>query len=217
MGVVLLLGRRPVSITRLRDSPCPQSFVVHFKSLFRTTTAVVSIIRVQLVAMQRLFAESGIAVLPGTTEDLSGRAELEPLEFLDVGECRGEVTQDQRDLFANRNNVGSDELVIYIVPILVGPAGNPLGCATHPPGRPGAAVELVTGTDWLVSHEVGHVLGLDHVCKFQEADGQLPAVPCGVGHSDSLMFPNTGWTNLPPNLSSGESVTMRNSGLTRSC
>jgi hypothetical protein len=148
MGVVMLLGRRPASITRLRSSPCPRSIVVHFKSLLPITNALDQFIRTQFIAMQRLFAESRIAVLPGTTEDLSNNMALQPLLNLNVGQCkRDQTTQNQDALFANRNNVrsvpgahgavGYSELVVYIVQNLIGVA-NPIGCASHPRGRPGA-------------------------------------------------------------------------------
>jgi Met-zincin len=208
MGIVALCGRRPVSITRLRNSPCPESVIVHFKSLVPITNAINQFIDTQFVAMQRLFAEGDVAVLRGTTEDLSGNMALQPLQSLDVGQCRlGQPTQEQRDLFANRNDVGNNELVIYIVTNLIGGAGNFLGCATHPDGQPGAAV-VQANARWLVAHEVGHVLGLRHVCE---------GTSCVPGNSDSLMFPNVGWTNVPPDLSDGENSTMRNSGLTVQC
>jgi hypothetical protein len=119
--------------------------------------------------MQRLFAEGGIAVLPGTTEDLSGNPALQPLQNLDIGLCAGEPTLDQNTLFANRNNVGNDELVVYIVAQLIGstPSGTPanfVGCATHPTRQPGAVV-VQSPARWLVAHEVGHVLRLAHVCE----------------------------------------------------
>ena len=88
MGIVVLCGRRPVSITRLRNSPCPQSVIVHFKSLLAVNDAINQFIATQLAAMQRLFAEGDIAVLPGSaTEDLSGNATLVALQPIDVGTC----------------------------------------------------------------------------------------------------------------------------------
>ncbi|GAA6616454.1 hypothetical protein [Scytonema sp. NUACC26] len=204
MGIVVLCGRRPVSITRLRNSLCPESVIVHFKSLVPINNNVNQFIDTQFVAMQRLFAESDVAVLRGTTEDLSSEPALQILQNLDVGQCLlGQPTQEQNDLFANRNNVGTNDLIIYIVANLVdasGGAGNFLGCATHPDGQPGAAV-VQANARWLVAHEVGHVLELRHV----------------EGNSDSLMFLNVGWTNVPPDLSNGENATMRNSGLTLPC
>jgi hypothetical protein len=169
--------------------------------------------------MQRLFAEGDVAILRGTTEDLSGNPALLPLQNLNVGQCvLGRPTPNQNALFANRNNVGNDELVVYIVASLIGGTGNFLGCATHPLGQPGAAV-VQSNASWLVAHEVGHVLGLTHVCEFPTAANPNPAVACvtGSGQSASLMFPNVGWTSVPPDLSNDENVTMGNSNLTRSC
>src|SRR5215213_6559096 len=68
MGIVMLCGRRPASITILRRIRCPQSFVVHFKSLISMTNNVSDFMNTQFIAMQRLFAEEDIAVMRGTTE-----------------------------------------------------------------------------------------------------------------------------------------------------
>jgi hypothetical protein len=225
MGIVALCGSRPASITRLRDSPCPQSVFVHFKSLLAINNNINQFMNTQFIAMQRLFAEGDVAVFRGTTEDLSGNPALQPLLNLNVGRCLlGQPTQDQNTLFANRNNVGNNELVVYIVQTLngVNAAGmptNPVGCATHPNGQPGAAV-VQSNASWLVAHEVGHVLGLGgHVCEFPTAANPNPAVACvaGSGQSDSLMFPRVSWTNVPPDLTAAENSTMRNSNLTRPC
>ncbi len=196
---------------------------MHFKSLIPISPSVNQFIGVQLAAMQMLFAESNVAVLPGTTEDLSGNPTLQPLQNLNVGQCRrDQPTAAHNALFANRNGVANTDLVVYIVATLIGvdSSGNPvtnlLGCATHPAGQPGVAVilpSLINSAPWLVAHEVGHVLGLNHVCE----TNQPPAVPCAAGHSDSLMFPTVAWTNVPPNLSAGESSAMVTSNLTRPC
>jgi hypothetical protein len=205
MGIGVLCGRRPVSITRLRNSPCPESVVIHFKSLLAINNNINQFIDTQFTAMQRLFAEGDVAVFRGTTEDLSGNPALQPLQNLNVGPCLlGQPTQDHNTLFANRNNVGNNELVVYIVSTLMGGAGNFLGCATHPNGQPGAAV-VQSNARWLVAHEVGHVLGLRHV------DIATPT------NRDFLMWRDVGWTNLPPDLAASEYTTMISSGLTRPC
>ena len=200
--------------------PCRESVVVHFKSLLPITNAINQFIDTQFLAMHDLFALGEIAVRRGTTEDLSGNAALQPLRDLDVGRCvLGQPTQEQNTLFANRNNVGNNELVVYIVSTLVDTngMGNFLGCATHPNGRPGAAV-VQSGARWLVAHEVGHVLSLRHVCEFSNATPP-PANSCNVlsNLSDRLMWPNVGWTNVPPDLAASEYATMLNSGLTTPC
>jgi hypothetical protein len=138
---------------------------------------------------------------------LSGNANLANLVDLDVGGCfLGQPTAEHNALFANRNNAAADDLVIYVVRSLVNGANptNFLGCATHPNNQPGAAM-VQANANWLLAHEVGHVLDLRHV-------GLTPA-----SNSDFLMFPNVGWTNTPPDLSAAESSTMRQSGLIFSC
>jgi Hemopexin len=177
--------------------------LVHFKSLLPITATLRSYMDTQFTEMQRLLAPLRIDVRRGTTEDLSGDDELDPLLALDVGRCLlGQPTDEHDELFANRNNAGRSDLVIYVVDTLVGGSGNLLGCATHPDGQPGAAIVDNSSARWLTAHEVGHVLGLRHVSG--------PSAS-----SDDLMWPNVGWTNLPPDVSSGEASTMRSSNLTR--
>ena len=177
--------------------------VVHFKSLLPIDATIRSYVDTQFVEMQRLFAPLRIDVRRGTTEDLSGDDDLDPLLALDVGPCLlGQPTDEHEDLFANRNNAAGNDLVVYVVDTLVGGSGNLLGCATHPDGQPGAAIVDNVSARWLTTHEVGHVLGLRHV-----------AGP--VASTDDLMWRTVAWTNVPPNVSSGEASTMRGSNLTR--
>jgi hypothetical protein len=181
--------------------PGRERVTIHFKSLPQLTQARLDYLADQYAAMEELFAQGGnIAVLRGTTEDLSGDPALTPLQNLNVGACTmGTTTADQNTLFQNRNNVAANELVVYFVASLIGGAGNFVGCAAHPAGRPGCAI-VQTGARWLTAHEVGHVLNLGHVTN-----------------ADRLMNPNTGWTNVPPDLIQSEFQTMLNSGFTLAC
>jgi hypothetical protein len=212
----LTLARNQLTQARARRAAECKRVIVHFKSLLPINNDAINLfINTQFIAMQRLFAKGGLAILRGTTEDLSGNPALQLLQNLDVGQCRGTPTAEQTTLFANRNNVGNNELVVYIVANLIdasGTAGNFLGCATHPTGQPGAAV-VQNPAGWLVAHEVGHVLRLRHVCEVVSPGTPPPPVPCAAGHSDSLMFPNVGWTNVPPDLAASEYTTMINSSL----
>ena len=152
---------------------------LHFKSLLPISATINNFIDAQFLAMQELFTTVGITVSRQTTEDLSADPNLQPLQNLNVGNCfLGQPTQDHNDLFANRNNVGDNELVVYIVSTLIGGNGTLLGCATHPDGQPGAAV-VQSSARWLVAHEIGHVLGLLHVCEFSTANPP-PANSCNV-------------------------------------
>jgi len=85
--------------------------------------------------------------------------------------------------------------VVYFVRSTVPPFN---GCAAFPAGRPGAVVAQVA-TVWTLGHEVGHVLGLNH-----------------VNDNNRLMTGNgtSNITNLPPDLISTEVITMRASNLT---
>ena len=191
---------------------------IHFKSLLPITSAISQFMNIQFTELQKLYATVHIDARRGTTEDLSGDPNLSSLVALDVGPCLlGQPTQEHRDLFSHRNGAGGNDLVVYVVQTLVSSNNsNLLGCATHPSGQPGAAV-VQASARWLTAHEVGHVLDLRHVCQFPSPQNPSPNVPCvaGSGQSDSLMFPNVGWTNPPPDIASAEATTMLASGLSR--
>src|SRR5205807_1725873 len=120
---------------------------------------------------------------------------------LNVGACvLGATTNDQNTLFQNRNNAGANDIVVYLASTLIGGAGNFVGCASFPSGRPGCAIVQVNAARWLTAHEVGHVLGLSH-----------------VSNTDRLMNPTIGWTNLPPDLVQSEFQTMLDSSLSVPC
>jgi hypothetical protein len=69
-------------------------------------------------------------------------------------------TDDQIDLFNLRGEAEPDDLVIYFVRTLV-PAQ--AGCPAHPPDRPGAIVCASLANEWTLAHQIGHLMGLDHV------------------------------------------------------
>ena len=180
--------------------------MIHWKSLLPITSSLRDYIDQQTDEMRRLFAGRGIDVRVGSTEDLSGDSTLNSLLVLDVGACLlGSTTQEQQDLFENRNGVGDNELVVYVVDSLQGGTGNFVGCASSPSGRPGRVVADNINGRWLTAHEVGHVLGLRHVSTTPTTN------------SDFLMWPNIAWTNVPPDVTAVEAQTMRSSSLTRPC
>lgn len=161
---------------------------VHVKVLTNPNTSINDM----LASMQDVYAFAGIRVDRLSTENLN----LPTLNDIDVGECMmGSATAEQVSLFANRNFVGANEMVIYFVRSTV-PGNN--GCASFPSGRPGAVVAS-GASRWTLGHEVGHILGLSH-----------------VSNNDRLMTGNGTFniTNPPPDFIGGEVTTMTNSNLT---
>jgi hypothetical protein len=146
--------------------------------------------------MRLVYASVGIGVTLASTENLNL-----PATFLDVdvGGCTlGTTTAEQDQLFANRNNAGPNDVVVYFVRSTVPPFN---GCATHPAGRPGAVVASIA-SPWTLAHEVGHVLGLRHV-----SDNNRLMTGGGTANI----------TNPPPDLVPSEASTMQTSPLTFPC
>lgn len=160
----------------------PSIVRVHFKVLFEPTTFT----RAQMLdAMRIVYASVGMGVVLASTETLN----LPLLETVDVGECAGDITTEQEQLFANRNNVAANEVVAYFVRATNPPFN---GCASSPSGRPSVVV-VSTASRWTLGHEIGHVLGLGH-----------------VNNNDRLMTQNGTFniTNSPPDLVPAEQSKM---------
>jgi hypothetical protein len=103
-----------------------QTLRLHVKIL---TIPTISVDRM-IVAMQQAYESVGIRVRRVSTETLS----LPALNDVDVGACtRGMVTQEQTQLFVNRNNAWGSDVVVYFVRSTV-PSYD--GCAAHDERRP---------------------------------------------------------------------------------
>ena len=165
---------------------------VHVKIL---TTPNISIEQM-FTSMQWVYEAIGIRVQRVSTQNLS----LPALDDVDVGACDGTVTAEQTQLFGNRSNAPTTDLVIYFVRSTVPPYN---GCASFPGGQPGAVVAQGAST-WTLAHEIGHVLELPHVDT--PAARLLDRLMTGGGTGNI--------TNPPPDLTVPETNTMKASRLT---
>jgi hypothetical protein len=149
-------------------------------------------------AIREVYATANIRVDVASRE----RLDLPLLTDVDIGECRmGSTTSEQNELFNNRNNVGADDIVAYFVRSTVDVAN---GCAAHPVGKPGCVVTRYASL-WTLAHEIGHVLGLDHVDSTGSCLFDRLMTGCGT----------LGITNPPPDLIDSEKRRMEDSTLTR--
>jgi hypothetical protein len=168
---------------------CRENVRLHVKCLTAPTRFSIP---AMISNMRLVFATAQVGVKYVSFENLY----LPALNDLDVGSCvMGSTTTEQNQLFANRNNAGTKDVVVYFVRSTV-PAYN--GCAAFPTGKPGAVVASGASA-WTFAHEVGHVLGLRH-----------------VNDNNRLMTGNgtDNITNAPPDLVASESTTMLASGYT---
>ncbi|MGR9108001.1 MAG: peptidoglycan-binding protein [Gammaproteobacteria bacterium] len=185
-------------------SPFKERIRLHLKILVPPTRFSIA---TMLNSMQQVYGPIGFLVEVASRENLK----LPDLEELDLF-CPGSVTQiccpfptatnnlnpEHVALFQHRKHVGVNEVAVYFVRTTV-PGLN--GCAAHPPGRPGVVV-TASASRWTLGHEVGHVLGLQH-----------------VNNSDRLMTGGgtNNITNPPPDLVAPEIQKMTQSMLTIPC
>ena len=178
----------------------PQTFTVncHLKILTQPTIDLEDMI----AEMQVIFDTADVRMPIGSRQNLTG-SDFTDLLDLNVGQCAGNTTTEQNDLFDERDDAGKDDLVIYFVRSTV-PAFN--GCGSHPDDQPGCVVAQGASL-WTLAHEVGHVLDLPHISGEQDQNGN-----CVTPNFTRLMTGcSTNNITSTPTLSSGEIDTVQGS------
>jgi hypothetical protein len=179
--------------------------------LIKVVTVPTVAIATMLANMRNVYATAGIRVSEGPRENLTiipaagGPAQT----AFTVGPCvLGQaLTPNQALLFANRNNAGPDDIVLYLVTTVTSTVGLLNGCATST-GLPGAIIAQ-GASQWTMAHEVGHVLGLAHIAG--ENTGCPAATPscCSTPDFTRLMTGcGTGNITGTPTLVPAEATTM---------
>jgi hypothetical protein len=190
----------------------------HIRVLLKTITAPTGNVNTMMANMRAVYGTVGIKVAEGPRENITviPAPMAPPQTMFNVGPCTsGTVTADQTRLFANRNNAGANDIVVYFVTQVTSTMGILNGCATHPPGQPGAAVAQIA-SPWTLAHEVGHVLDLEHIPG--ENTSCPPGNPrcCSTPDFTRLMTGcGTGSIAGTPAITTAEASTMRNSGFIR--
>jgi hypothetical protein len=150
--------------------------------------------------MRDIYIDAGVNVVLRSTETLNvASPALAALNDVDTGTCTsGNASAEQQALSNFRANAGANDVVVYVCRSVSYTSGSLNGCASFPNGRPMAVIASYCSV-YTLAHEVGHVLGLNHV----NDNNRLMT----GGGTDNI-------TNPPPDLVASEIKTMINSGFT---
>jgi len=201
----------PLSLRRFRNNtpgcPFPRCNTIHIKVLQQPNIAIDTMLR----NMRQVYGTPNIRVAVGSRENLVGPAFTALLD-LDVGPCTmGQtMTAEQTQLFGNRNFVGANEIAVYFVRSVLQNNTQALnGCASFPANQPSCVVAQAASA-WTLAHEVGHVLGLNHI---------TPETCPPTGPSPTRLMTGCGTALITgtATLAQGEINTMNASNLTLAC
>jgi hypothetical protein len=172
-----------------------------------------------IFSMRLVFRNSNLAVSIRSTENLT-LADTD----IDVGACNATMTTDQNTLFNNRNNVTAIDIVVYFVRSVLRNGDSINGCASHPAGRPGAAVASIASR-WTLVHEIGHVLGNPHIENETPGLGLCPTTDITPPNPALCMLNNimtccgTGFISaaITPTFNNNQTQRIRSSSLVFPC
>lgn len=174
-----------------------QTVNLHVKVLTNPTSFTVA----QMVTtMRNIYLDAGVNVVLRSTENLNAASPaLVALNDVDTGTCTGgNASAEQQALSNFRANAGATDVVAYMCRTVTYDKGTLNGCASFPAGRPMVVVASYASI-YTLAHEVGHVLGLNHV-------NDSNRLMTGGGTANI--------TNPPPDLIAAEIQAMKNSPFT---
>ena len=174
-------------------------------------------IETMLNRMREIYRTAAIGVVVASREDFTSADIVTSLRDLDVvNNCpAGQLTNEQVQLFNNRNNVGELDIAVHFVQWSTNPALN--GCASHPGDLFGAVVTQVASV-WTLAHEIGHVMGLQHVSGEHQGCPNSNLTCCSTPDRTRLMTGcSTSAITGTPTIDQSEIDALRSSSLAREC
>jgi len=192
---------------------------LHIKIAFEPASDVPTIDQM-VNAMRLVYGQYEIGVVIKSTENLT-------LSDVDIEVYSGTSTQLSNELlqlFNNMNNVGTNEIVVYVVRTVYAHGDSQNGWT--PPSLPGTILAGGMGgaSIWTLAHEIGHKLGNCHAedpmctdsCPTKTNPATAPLQNCLL---DRLMTccSTDNITHPPPDLTQEEVQKMISSGFTFTC
>ena len=166
-----------------------------------------------LTSMQDVYGTAGIGVVLASSQDFTGANIFTSLRDLDVADncLSNQLSGEQLQLFNNRDNVGEFDVVAHFVRTIPGLNG----CAAHPDNTFGAAIAQYASV-WTLAHELGHVLGLQHIGGENTNCPDTKPRCCSTPDNTRLMT-GCSTSNIvgTPTIDQGEINTLRSSNRTR--
>jgi hypothetical protein len=167
--------------------PASIKVAIHVIDLFGMNTDQRSWLHAQIAGANEVFADAQMEFnVTSEAQNLFNEG------ICDIGECNlGDTpTSDQAIIFDTvSSEIPADEFIVFVAKGLL--PNMAAGCAWHPPDRRGCVVtarEDLSSPEYTLAHELGHLLGLEHV----------------ENNNHRLMYPSVGWAELPPLLSQRE-------------
>ncbi|ELE7134153.1 hypothetical protein [Vibrio harveyi] len=176
------------------DPGGPLRIRIHAKILVPPVASIAN----QVAAVNSVYSDASIRCELASTQNLW----LPHLHHYDAGECTNRSNPpDQQEISNYRDSATGLDIVVYWVDTITSTSGSLAGCASYPPGQP-MLVMARTASQWVLGHEIGHILDLGHT-------------PRDASFRNRLMYPSDSFVGTPRVIDT-EQKTMRCSKYTQS-